>query len=363
MDRERDRRPGAGPALSGAAPRKRRSRLRPPRALRATRAGWCFIAIVFGVGFAALNTGNNLLYLVLAMMLAFLVLSGLLSESSLRGLRVERRLPSALHARTEQRVTLRLHNDQARAPAFAISVDDLIEAPEGPVAAGRCFALRIAPGGCADRQYVFAPERRGDLRFDRVRASTRFPFGLFVKSLEIELPEDALVYPEVWTTPRRPGDPAVRPQPEAVEAGPQPGDDVAGLREYAPGDGLGRVHWRRSARAGRLLVGEREGEASGALEVRLALDPGASANAHEERIAEAASEAITHLDAGLRVGLVGPGLRIPRGAGAAHRRELLTVLARLDPGTLLRTARARERRATSGTASDRPAEAPVGAGR
>ena len=50
--------------------------LRPPRTLRPTRAGWAFFAITFGVGFAALNTGNNLLYLVLSLMLAFLVLSG-----------------------------------------------------------------------------------------------------------------------------------------------------------------------------------------------------------------------------------------------------------------------------------------------
>ena len=40
--------------------------LRPPRQLRPTRAGWSFFALTFGVGFAALNTGNNLLYLVLS---------------------------------------------------------------------------------------------------------------------------------------------------------------------------------------------------------------------------------------------------------------------------------------------------------
>ena len=55
--------------------------LRPPRTLRPTRAGWSFFALCFGVGFAALNTGNNLLYLVMALMLAFLVLSGVLSEA------------------------------------------------------------------------------------------------------------------------------------------------------------------------------------------------------------------------------------------------------------------------------------------
>ena len=39
--------------------------------LRPTRAGWIFFLLTFGVGFAALNTGNNLLYLVLSLMLSF----------------------------------------------------------------------------------------------------------------------------------------------------------------------------------------------------------------------------------------------------------------------------------------------------
>ena len=79
-------------------------RWRPPHpaashpSLRPTRAGWSFFAITLGVGFAALNTGNNLLYLVLSLMLAFLVLSGFLSESALRGLEIERVLPRDLHS-------------------------------------------------------------------------------------------------------------------------------------------------------------------------------------------------------------------------------------------------------------------------
>ena len=39
--------------------------LKPPRLLRPTRAGWSFFVTTFAVGFAALNMGSNLLYLVL----------------------------------------------------------------------------------------------------------------------------------------------------------------------------------------------------------------------------------------------------------------------------------------------------------
>ncbi|HEX9618723.1 MAG TPA: hypothetical protein VF989_01230, partial [Polyangiaceae bacterium] len=93
MDRARDSRARTRPALT----LRLRRFFRPPRTLRPTRAGWSFFALTFGVGFAALNTGNNLLYLVLSLMLSFLVLSGVLSESALRGIGLRRRIPSDQH--------------------------------------------------------------------------------------------------------------------------------------------------------------------------------------------------------------------------------------------------------------------------
>ena len=355
MDPERDRRPGSDPALS-----RSRRRFRPPRKLRATRAGWCFIAIIFGVGFAALNTGNNLLYLVLALMLAFLVLSGLLSEASLRGISVVRRLPRELIARSGNRVVLRVQNAQKRVASFAISLEDQVESDAGPRTVGRSFALRVGPRESADRSYLFEPARRGDLRFDRIRVSTRFPFGLFVKSVELEAEETTLVFPEIR---------AVGVPLEIARAGLDPeeragrtrrGDDVAGLREFLPGDGLGRVNWRRSLRTGRLLVGEREGEASGEVEVVLR-GPGAMPEeALEAAISRAASEIVAHLANGLRVGLRTPVARFAPATGALHRRELLTHLARVTRETLSRAeSSARNAGSASLSASAQTRSAPA----
>jgi hypothetical protein len=172
--------------------------LRPPRRLRPTRAGWSFFALTFGVGFAALNTGNNLLYLVLALMLAFLVLSGVLSESALRGVALRRRVPRELFAERDGWVSVEIANRQRRVVAYALVVEDRLVADDGGErAAGRCFALRIAPGESVQRSYRLRPERRGELAFAGFVVSTRFPFGLFSKSRAIEAPERALVYPAV----------------------------------------------------------------------------------------------------------------------------------------------------------------------
>src|SRR5262245_40505715 len=47
--------------------------IKPPRRLKFTREGKFFVGITMGVGFAAINTANNLLYLLLGMLLALIV--------------------------------------------------------------------------------------------------------------------------------------------------------------------------------------------------------------------------------------------------------------------------------------------------
>jgi uncharacterized protein (DUF58 family) len=298
--------------------------------LRATRPGWCFVAIILGVGFAALNTGNNLLYLVFALMLAFLILSGILSETSLRGIRVERRVPRELFAGAPNPVVLRIHNRQKRVAAFALSVEDRVESAEALRPVGRCFVLRVGPRTSVDRSYAFSPDSRGRHAFASVRVSTRFPFGLFVKSVDLELPGEVLVYPalravvgaRVEETGRR----AVHERPGRSRTG----DALASVREFVRGDTAARVHWRRSLTSGRLVVGERDGHTAAELEVLLQLAPEMAPERIEERVSLAASEIVHHLAAGHRVGLRTRSTRFAPDGGPAHRRTLLRFLALVD---------------------------------
>jgi uncharacterized protein (DUF58 family) len=335
MDPARDPRSDGRPALG----RRRRQPavftrirrwLRPPRRLRPTRAGWSFFALTFGVGFAALNTGNNLLYLVLALMLAFLVLSGVLSESALRGIRVERRLPDELFAGLPARIALRIHNGQRRAAAFAVVVEDRVaDARLGDRASGRCVALRIAPGASEVRSYAYAPERRGPLSFQGFVVSTRFPFGLFSKSRVLEAEAEALVYPAVSRIPTPENDGTHEPGGERPHPRDGAGDVADGLRERQHGDPARRIHWRASARARRLLVRRRAGDEDALLEVRLEL--AAAGAAFERRVSRAASEALAALESGRRVALTAGATHIAPAAGPRQRAALLSFLARVEP--------------------------------
>ncbi len=305
--------------------------LRPPRALLATRAGWCFIAIIFGVGFAALNTGNNLLYLVLALMLSFLVLSGILSESSLRGIQIERSLPRELFACTPNRVVLNVRNTLLKNTSFAITIEDQFQMDEQIAAAGRVFVLRIGPKSSTECSYRFEPPQRGALHFSGLRVSTRFPFALFIKSRQLDLPEEAVVYPEISPVPLSIGtaSDSAHPQQEASQS--RDGDELSGVREFVSGDRQRRIHWRSSLRAGRLLVGEREGVTAGRLDVDLDLPASAVTSLIEERVALAASQVVAHLDAGLHVGLRTTSAYFVAASGHAHRSDLLRFLAQVGP--------------------------------
>ena len=337
MDRRRDRRPGADPPLSPGA-RRAQSRLllrlrrwlRPPRTLRPTRAGWLFFALTLGVGFAAMNTGNNLLYMVLSLLLAFLVLSGVLSESALRGLEVRRRLPREIFAEAPAPVALEVRNSQKRVPSFAIVVEDLVGPDlERASVAGRVFAFRVGAGARESRSYGLRAGARGPLRFAGFRVSTRYPFGLFSKSMRIEAGAETLVYPAVDPAPLR----ADGGDGDAGEADTASGDGagVSGLRDWISGDPHRRVHWRASLRRARLLVRERERETRSEHVVRLRTRGAAGGERFEREVRRAASEAVAHWAAGWRVGLRTDASHLAPGDGLRHRRRLLTRLATIAP--------------------------------
>ena len=331
MDRARDSRTRTRSALNA----RLRRWLRPPRTLRPTRAGWTFFALTFGVGFAALNTGNNLLYLVLSLMLAFLVLSGVLSESALRGIGLRRRIPRELHDGGVHLVALEISNAQRRVPAFALVVEDHVRERGGSERpAGRVFALRIGPGETERRSYRFRPTQRGPFEFTSFRVSTRFPFGLFAKAMEIEAPEPALAFPAIEhvTAPTAFGSP--RENGEQVTGPRGTGTDVGGLRGFASGDPVRRIHWRATLRQRELLVRDVESEHAAEVELRLrthGVDPGEE---FERRVRWVASEAVALLEAGLSVALRTDHAHVRAARGEHQRAVLLAFLARVEPSSV-----------------------------
>jgi uncharacterized protein (DUF58 family) len=282
------------------------------------------------VGFAALNTGNNLLYLVFALMLAFLVLSGVLSEAALRGIRVERELPWELHAGSPCSIGLRIYNRQRRVTAYAVLVEDEIqERGEAPRPAGRAFALCIGAGESVLRSYRFVPSRRGPLEFTQFQVFTRFPFGLFSKALTLPGSTPALVYPTVENVAIPPDFGGARDCGDGLAGSRGEGALAEGLRGYEWGDSRRRVHWPASLHRGELVVRVLENERQPEIEVRLRTDVPRD-QAFERAVGWAASEVSALLDSGARVALRTTATHLDAESGAAQRGRLMAFLARVE---------------------------------
>jgi uncharacterized protein (DUF58 family) len=277
-----------------------RRRLRPPRRLKATREGKYFIAITFGVGFAAINTGNNLLYLLLGMLLSLIVVSGVMSELSLRNLTVVRRLPPRAQVGRPHLVEIEVYNHKRRIPSYAIEIEDL---RAGQPADKRCFFLKISPRSAQVAAYRRTPARRGRDHHVGFRVATRFPFGLFEKSRELSAEGELIIYPAV--------DPVELPPDQAGQRfggdgalGRGTGDEIVGVRPMREGDDPRDIYWRKSTLADQMVLRERAREAR--RDVEYVLDPfhpGARADDEwtaqfERRIRDIASRAMAHLRRG-----------------------------------------------------------------
>lgn len=303
----------------------------PRRTIKPTRDGWWCLLVAVGLGVAAINTGNNLLYLLVSALLALIVVSGILSEQSMRGLALTAVPPEEVFAGRAALFGATLANRKRWLTSYSITLELLAPAARALESGSRfIYFRRIEAGTERLATWEETLPARGLHRLTGVRVTTRFPFGLFVKAGRPALAQEVLVYPAVRPIPaeslRRLGDSG-----DAAARRRGRGDDLYNLRGYRPGDDPRFIHWPSSAKAETLMV--RELEADTSHDTRLVLvGSGGDAAALEGGLSEAASLAVALIRAGAGVELVGPGVAVPLGHGRAHLRRVLAALALYEPG-------------------------------
>ena len=273
-------------------------RLRQTFHYEVTKAGMVYVLVTLVIGIAALNTGNNLLYIVVAAMLAAILVSGVVSALVLSGLELEVRLPEHMFAGRPVVGRIVLRNPRRFLPSFSIRVvtartekDKKIRkqwkwerttftfplnrppenqwvrlrdwrvrrvevTPSAPgIFEGMIYFPFLPPGAelTADLELRF--ERRGRYREASFGVATRFPFAFLTKTREVALEREILVYPAV-----EPPDelfeilPLVRGEWESFVRGR--GSDLYRIREYMPEDSARHVDWKATAKSGSLKVRE-----------------------------------------------------------------------------------------------------------
>jgi uncharacterized protein (DUF58 family) len=300
-------------------------RPRPSAALRRRLLGPGKVLLVLGlvVAVAAVHTGNNRLYLVLAGVVALTLTELLLGAWNLRNLTATRRLPAELFAGRGARGELLLDNPRRLLPAAAVLLRE-----RGHGATGR--AAWLGPGRRLALPVSWRFQARGSTQLEGLELISRFPFGLVEHRRLLPRPAPVLVYPAVAGLP---GSSAIRTvgshqrdddlqAPRGAGAG-----DFLDLREYQPGDPTRLIHWPTSARTGRPMLVVRGTDSDE--EVLVELDRCGDPQGWERAISEACGQILHHVRLGRAVGLRVDRRSWPPRRSPGHHRGLLTTLATL----------------------------------
>lgn len=256
--------------------------LTPPRQLSLTRAGKFFLLLTLGIGFGAINTGNNLLFLLFGTLLSLIIASGVLSEAVLRNLEVRRRLPRSLEAGQPAPGKFRLSNT-GWWPALSVEASEqnprCTRGPEAgrilgperipwwkfwrrqtgedrrPMAAA--YTLRIDAETEASVAAHYRFPSRGKFELPGLQLVTRFPFSLFEKSRRLPAPAEVTVFPDAAVADEWLGEIAAR-WGDAANNRRGRGEEFFGLRQYRPGEDQRAIHWKSTARRGEPVVRETE---------------------------------------------------------------------------------------------------------
>ena len=260
-----------------------------------SREGWIYLGGLLLVALAALNTGNNLLFLILASLIAIVLMSGILSSISLSGVEMRLALPDHLFAGQPVRAMVELENEKLTLPSFSLRVEAIQE--EGVSAAAMLeqpvYFPYLPKQGRVQQNVPVTFARRGLYCQEAFRIVTRFPFGFLQKARRLNLKTEALVYPSVEPAAEYMEVlPVIQGALESLSKGR--GQDLYALREYVPTDSARLVHWKATARSGRLMVREFTREEDS--RVLVVLDPHSPATEHSvtKSQSSAANERFEH---------------------------------------------------------------------
>lgn len=247
--------------------------------LSITRLGWEYLLALVLIGLFAVNSGNNLLYLVFSLMLGLFLVSGVVSRRSLRDLKPLDLDEGNLFARVRGGVRLRFQDGAPR----RIRGLELRLAMEG----GEIETAFFAGGGGEEEPVAVLHARagkRGWTRLTSLELRTRHPFGFLEKAWRFDLDRGLLVLPHPRAPQASPGEAAQDGQARTL---PRPGDSSPeGARPMRTGDAPARVHWKRSAQRpqGELWVRTFEEEQPLALHLELDLGAWAPGRAFEREL-------------------------------------------------------------------------------
>jgi uncharacterized protein (DUF58 family) len=284
-----------------------------------TREGKRFLIAVVLIGFASLNTGNNLIYLLLSMMLSITLISFAAAVINLKGLGCTIEFREPLYARVPFKVGVSIQNNKM-IPSYSISV-------ECPVNLSQKLYSPLVKRGM-NRWIVdnVAIYKRGKYLLKEFRLRTGFPFIFMYLDRSIRQDKELIVYPGLMDVSGLLNDIQLQSFDRETTKKGQAGDFLFS-REYVYGEESRNIDWKSTAKTSKTMV--REFSSRDDRYVTVILDNGGKTDekTFENAVSVAASLCCEFIERGHYVRLITCGKVVPFGQGIVHLYKMLDILA------------------------------------
>jgi len=291
--------------------------------MRPTKEGKRFLLATFLIAVAAVNTGNNLIYLILAMMFSILVISVAVLNLNLRGLVFGFSITQPIFAKNRVVIKISLSNRKKIIPSYSIRVNP----QEGIEGQGIIPYVSSASQVFLDMDIIF--EKRGIYRYGDFSLSSSFPFILFQKKIGMHDGGEVIVYPEIKEMDELIPEMIVSDYDSYVTKRGQ-GEDFLMIREFRYGDSMRRIQWKASAKTGKLMVKDMGIDEPRLLTIILDNIKPLDKESFEKAVSFAASLSDRFIKIGFFVRLMTCKRLIPFGSGSEHLFKILDVLALIN---------------------------------
>jgi uncharacterized protein (DUF58 family) len=219
-----------------------------PGVIKITRAGWFYIFLTIFLGVSGINTGNNLIYLIVAAFLSFMAISGVFGKRNLSRIDVRIELPEEIYAHTSAPVRVVLRNKRRFLPAFLVRVH----------ISGNDLLFPFVEAKSEGTGYLpLSFHERGRLQIGNMYLSSVFPFNFFTRFKAVPGVVQAVVFPRAKKcAPLGLFGKERKSRGELVLDKTGYEADIISLRDYIIGDPIKYIHWKASAKTGRLKTKE-----------------------------------------------------------------------------------------------------------
>ena len=294
---------------------------------RVLREGWVYLIALAVVIFAAVNTSNNLLYMVLSGLLGVLLLSGVLSALNFRFLTIDLRMPPTCFAGEAFPFSVQVENRKRVFPTFSV---DFLPVTDSSLHFERAYFPVVTPLTTTSRSGRAFFRRRGRHQVRELRLSSRYPFGFFLRSRKIEVACECVCFPAIMSQEELYLTIAdLQGTVARLERGQ--GYELYTIRDYVYSDSARSVHWKASAKTGLLKTREHASEES--RRVIIGFDrygaPG-DAERFEELVSYAASVAFYLIRDGVEVAFVSDDWQSSYGSSETLLESILTYMADVE---------------------------------